>query len=143
MTLAGGFMAVAGVLMATLGGPLAGLYLGGGGGANGAVIALTARFMLYAAGFQLFDGLQVVGVRVLRGLKDARVPMLLAGGSYWLVGAPVCVLLAVGLNMRGDGVWLGFDICLAVAAAALCGRFLSLTGGLTGGTGVGGALGAR
>jgi MATE family multidrug resistance protein len=144
MILGGGFMAIAGVLMATFGAPLAGLYLGGAVGGNAAVIALTARFMLYAAGFQLFDGLQVVGVRVLRGLKDARVPMLLAGGSYWLVGAPVCVFLAVGLNMKGDGVWLGFDICLAVAAATLCGRFLSLTGGLRSGMRVGGrALGGR
>ncbi len=129
LTLGGGFMGVAGVLMAIFGGSLASLYLGGGSAANAAVIALSAHFLLFAAGFQLFDGVQVVGARVLRGLKDARVPMILAGGSYWLVGAPVCVFLAVGLGMKGDGIWLGFVICLAVAATAMCARFLRLTRG--------------
>jgi MATE family multidrug resistance protein len=129
LILAGGFMGVAGVLMAMFGPSLAGLYLGNGSAENAAVITLAARFLLFAAGFQLFDGVQVVGVRLLRGLKDARIPMVLAGASYWLVGAPVCVFLAVGLNMRGDGIWLGFVICLAVAAAALCARFLILTRG--------------
>ena len=34
----------------------------------------------------------------LRGLKDARVPMWLAGASYWLAGAPMCALLGFGLG---------------------------------------------
>jgi len=123
----GTFMAVSGVFMALFGAPLAGLYLGNGARDDAAVTALCARFLLYAAAFQLFDGVQVVGARVLRGLKDARVPMILAGASYWLVGAPVCVFLAVGLNMKGDGIWAGFVVCLAVAAVAMCVRFLSLT----------------
>jgi MATE family multidrug resistance protein len=122
------FMAASGVVMMLLGPQLAGLYLGNGGAAgDAAVITLAALFLRYAAAFQLFDGLQVVGARVLRGLKDARVPMILAGASYWLVGAPVCVFLAVGLKMRGEGIWLGFVVCLAVAAFLMCARFLRLT----------------
>jgi MATE family multidrug resistance protein len=124
------FMATSGVVMALLGAQLAGLYLGNGGAASdAAVIALAALFLRYAAAFQLFDGLQVVGARVLRGLKDARVPMILAGASYWLVGAPVCVFLAVGLNLKGEGIWIGFVVCLAVAAFLMCARFLRLTRG--------------
>ncbi len=121
------FMATSGVVMALLGAQLAGLYLGNGRGDDAAVIALAALFLRYAAAFQLFDGLQVVGARVLRGLKDARVPMILAGASYWLVGAPVCVSLAVGLNLKGEGIWIGFVVCLAVAAFLMCARFLRLT----------------
>ena len=97
------FMATSGVVMALLGAQLAGLYLGNGARDDAAVIALAALFLRYAAAFQLFDGLQVVGARVLRGLKDARVPMILAGASYWLIGAPVCVFLAFGLNLKGEG----------------------------------------
>ena len=96
---------------------------------DAAVIVLASLFLRYAAAFQLFDGLQVVGARVLRGLKDARMPMILAGASYWLIGAPVCVFLAVGLKMKGEGIWLGFVVCLAVAAVAMCARFLRLTKG--------------
>jgi multidrug resistance protein, MATE family len=53
--------------------------------------------------------------------------MLLAGGSYWLIGAPVCILLGVHLKMEGLGVWIGLAIGLAVAAAAMCLRFHLLT----------------
>ena len=127
LTLGGLFMLLSGVLMALFGAPLAGLYLGAGARDDAVVIAMSARFLQFAAAFQLFDGLQVVGARVLRGLKDARMPMVLAGASYWLVGAPVCVFLAVGLNMRGDGIWIGFVICLAVAALLMCARFMRLT----------------
>ena len=121
------FMATSGVVMALLGAQLAGLYLGNGARDDAAVIALAALFLRYAAAFQLFDGLQVVGARVLRGLKDARVPMILAGASYWIVGAPICVFLAVNLNLKGEGIWIGFVVCLAVAAFLMCARFLRLT----------------
>ena len=120
------FMAASGVVMALLGAQLAGLYLGNSA-RDAAVIATAALFLRYAAAFQLFDGLQVVGARVLRGLKDARVPMILAGASYWLIGAPVCVFLAVNLNLKGEGIWIGFVVCLAVAAVLMCARFLRLT----------------
>jgi MATE family multidrug resistance protein len=120
------FMICSGVLMAIFGAPIAGLYLGGGA-RDAEVVALAALFLKAGAAFQLFDGLQVVGARVLRGLKDARVPMVLAGGCYWLIGAPVCFYLALGLHMKGLGIWIGFVICLAAAATAMCARFLSLT----------------
>lgn len=126
LIIGGLFMATSGVVMALLGAPLAALYLGNGA-RDAAVIALAALFLRYAAAFQLFDGLQVVGARVLRGLKDARVPMILAGASYWIIGAPVCVFLAVGLDLKGEGIWIGFVVCLAVAAVLMCARFLRLT----------------
>jgi MATE family multidrug resistance protein len=44
--------------------------------------ALTALFLRVAAAFQLFDGIQVIGANALRGLKDVRLPMLLASGAY-------------------------------------------------------------
>jgi len=82
----------------------------------------------------VFDALQVVGALSLRGLKDARMPLILAGVSYWLVGAPICVGLAVGLHMRGLGVWIGLATALAVAAGAMCSRFYYLSRPLSSGT---------
>jgi len=127
LTTGGLFMALSGVFMALLGGSIAGLYLGPGARDDVQVVALAALFLKAGAAFQLFDGVQVVGARVLRGLKDARMPMILAGGSYWLIGAPVCFFLALGLHMGGLGIWIGFVVCLAVAAVAMCARFLRLT----------------
>ena len=127
MGLSVGFMAPCGLAMVLFGSQIAGLYLGGRGAEDAAVIAMAGLFMKAAAAFQVFDALQVVGAQSLRGLKDARMPMILAGASYWLVGIPVCLLLGLGLHMRGLGIWIGFVVALAVAATALCLRFQHLT----------------
>jgi MATE family multidrug resistance protein len=106
---------------------IAGLYLGGRSARDTAVIALAALFLKLAAAFQVVDAVQVVGAQSLRGLKDARVPMLLAGGSYWLIGAPICFILALGFHLQGLGIWIGFVVSLTAAAAAMSVRFWRLT----------------
>jgi MATE family multidrug resistance protein len=89
--------------------------------------ALTVRFLHVAAAFQLFDGIQVIGANALRGLKDARLPMLLAGGAYWLVGFPLALVLGFVLHWHGVGIWLGLACSLAVAAVAMALRFAYVT----------------
>lgn len=127
MVAGGGVVLLFGVLMAFAGHWIAGLYIAGRGPEDLQIIALAALFLKVAAAFQLFDALQVVGALSLRGLKDARWPMILAGGSYWLAGAPVCILLGVALGMGGLGIWIGLAFGLAVAALAMCLRFHLLT----------------
>ena len=79
--------------------------------------------LLVAAAFQLFDSLQAVASGILRGVKDTRVPMLIALFSYWGVGLPVAYLLAFGAGWGGIGVWWGLALGLAAAALLLSGRF--------------------
>lgn len=95
--------------------------------ANRDVLALAVTFLHVAAAFQLVDGLQVTASMSLRGLKDARGPMWLAGASYWLAGAPMCVFLGFGLGMKGFGIWLGLAFGLLVAALLLTSRFALLS----------------
>ncbi|MDQ0463359.1 MATE family multidrug resistance protein [Caulobacter ginsengisoli] len=120
--MATGFAAVCGLIMALFGRQIASLYVG-----VPEIIELTATLLIVAAAFQVFDSLQVVGVLSLRGLKDARASMILAGVSYWLAGAPVSIGLGVLLGWRGLGVWIGLAFGLAVAAAAMGARFMWLT----------------
>jgi MATE family multidrug resistance protein len=127
MVAGGGVVLLFGVAMALAGETIAGLYIAGRTAEDLKVIALAALFLKVAAAFQLFDALQVVGALSLRGLKDARWPMILAGGSYWLAGAPVCILLGVTLGWGGLGIWIGLAFGLAVAAVAMCLRFHLLT----------------
>jgi multidrug resistance protein, MATE family len=127
MTVGAGVVVLFGVFMAFGGEAIARLYISGRTPTDLQVIAYAAVFLKVAAAFQLFDALQVVGALALRGLKDARWPMILAGGAYWLAGAPVCLLLAIGLQMGGLGIWLGLAFGLGVAAAAMCLRFHLLT----------------
>jgi len=106
---------------------IAGLYIAGRGTDDLIVLGLAAQFLIVAAAFQLADALQVVANLALRGMKDARAPMIIAAASYWLVGAPACVLLGIGLHMQGLGVWIGLAIGLGVAAVLLTARFMALT----------------
>jgi MATE family multidrug resistance protein len=93
---------------------------------DAAVIALAANLLLFAAAFQLSDGIQVVSGASLRGLKDTRVPMLLTALSYWGVGMTLGVALGFGLGWGPQGMWCGLIAGLTVAAALLTRRFLRL-----------------
>ena len=94
---------------------------------NAQVLALAVLFLHVAAAFQLVDGIQVTASLSLRGLKDAHAPMWIAGASYWLVGAPACLLLGFGVGLQGLGIWLGLALGLAVAAVLLTARFIWLS----------------
>jgi MATE family multidrug resistance protein len=94
---------------------------------NADAIALTVVFLHVAAAFQIVDGIQVSAAMALRGLKDARAPMWIAGASYWLAGFPMCLALGFWLKMQGLGIWIGLAFGLAVAAASLLWRFAWLS----------------
>jgi MATE family multidrug resistance protein len=121
------FIAVCGLGMALFGETIAGFYLGGRARSDLQVMAMAALFLKVAAAFQIFDALQVVAAQALRGLKDARAPMFIAAGCYWLIGAPTCLFLGLTLHMQGLGIWIGLAVALAAAALALSARFLRLT----------------
>ncbi|MDX6766592.1 MAG: MATE family efflux transporter [Candidatus Methylacidiphilales bacterium] len=91
------------------------------------VIPLAAHLLVVAGFFQLFDGAQVVGIGSLRGMKDVRVPALIAFTAYWVVALPLGWVLAFPAGFGPVGVWVGLAVGLAVAAVALQTRFWSRT----------------
>ena len=104
---------------------IAGLYIAQTA-ANADAVALAAVFLQVAAAFQIFDGIQVTAALSLRGLKDAQMPMWIAGASYWLAGFPLCYGVGFGLGLKGLGVWIGLAFALFVAALCMCLRFYHL-----------------
>jgi len=102
---------------------LVGFYLDAGNPETPALIDIAVRLMFYAALFQLTDALQVIGLGLLRGVQDTRVPMVIAAISYWLVGMPVAYGLAFGLGLGPEGLWMGLVAGLTVASALLMRRF--------------------
>jgi MATE family multidrug resistance protein len=88
------------------------------------VAALASSLLLYAAAFQFPDGIQVLSAGALRGLKDTRVPMLLAACAYWGVGMPLGAGLGLGLGWGPRGMWIGLIAGLVVASILLGTRFL-------------------
>ena len=89
-----------------------------------AVASLGGSLLLFAAAFQFPDGVQVLSAGALRGLKDTRVPMLIAAFAYWGVGMPLGAGLGLGLGWGPRGMWLGLIAGLLVAAILMARRFL-------------------
>ncbi|MBX6321403.1 MAG: MATE family efflux transporter [Rhodospirillaceae bacterium] len=103
---------------------ITGLFLDAGDPAQAGAAALAAGFLLIAGLFQLADGTQVVSAGALRGLKDTRTPMLIAGLGYWGIGILLGVLLAFPLGLGGRGIWIGLASGLGVVAALMLRRWL-------------------
>ncbi len=91
------------------------------------VARLAAQFLIIAAIFQVFDGLQAAAARALRGLKDNIAPLWIAGFGYWVLGVGGGSLLAFKFNFDGAGLWWGLAIGLFVTSNLLCWRFHRFT----------------
>ena len=88
-----GFMLCTGALFVAAPEPLAGLYT-----RDAMVLALAALLLPIAGVFQVFDGLQVVAIGLLRGLGDTRMPMIVNIIGFWCIGMPVSLWLGFGLD---------------------------------------------
>jgi len=93
----------------------------------GEVSRLATQFLMIVAIFQVFDGLQAIASRALRGLKDSVVPLWMAGFGYWVLGIGGGSLLAFRFKLGGAGLWWGLAIGLCVTASLLCWRFYRLS----------------
>jgi MATE family multidrug resistance protein len=94
---------------------------------DAAVIELTARLLVVAAFFQLFDGVQVIGAGALRGLTDVKIPTLITLVAYWGIALPGGYLLGVRGPFGPEGIWAGLALGLAFAAVLLTWRFYHKT----------------
>ena len=129
--LAGAFMSGMAVLFWTAPRAVISLYLDLSDPANAEVIALAVTLLGVAAVFQFFDGVQVAANGALRGLKDTRVPMLLAFVSYWLLGLTTGAALGFGAGLGAPGLWWGLVLGLAAASVLLSVRFYRNVGRVT------------
>jgi MATE family multidrug resistance protein len=91
--------------------------------ANAEIVARAQAFLRVAALFQIFDGAQAVAAGMLRGVHDARTPMLIALFGYWGIGLPVGALLAFATPLAGVGLWIGLACGLACVSVLLLARW--------------------
>ena len=87
------------------------------------VAAYAIPLMLVVAAFQLVDCLQVVASGLLRGMKDTKVPMIIAVISYWGLGVPTAYILGLHTELGGLGIWIGLAIGLTAAGIFMNLRF--------------------
>lgn len=104
-------------------GPIISMFVEPGDPVNDRIVPLAMTFMGVAAFFQIFDGIQVSASNALRGMKDTRAAMLITLVAYWVLGAPIGLLLAFPMGFGPVGLWYGLTIGLAAAAVMLTARF--------------------
>jgi len=121
--MATGFMAAMSILMIFAPNLLISAFLDIRTPANAEVVGLATTFLLFAALFQIADGAQAVGGGMLRGLHDARVPMLYALAGYWGIGLPLGALLAFGFGLGGVGIWIGLATGIGIVAVLMIRRW--------------------
>jgi len=92
-----------------------------------AVVAIAAQLLIIAGFFQLFDGTQVVGLGVLRGIGDVNIPTLITFVAYWVIGIPLGYFLGITLKIGVNGIWYGLTLGLLTASLLLFLRFQNKT----------------
>jgi multidrug resistance protein, MATE family len=90
------------------------------------VIEIAMKLMVIAAVFQLSDGIQVVGLGVLRGISDVNIPTWITMFAYWGVALPLGYFLGFSLKLDAIGVWIGLLAGLTISAILLTIRFYHL-----------------
>ena len=114
-----GFMAFTALLMIAIPKPLIAIYVDPWDPKNAVLVGFALQYIVIAAAFQLFDGMQAVAAGALRGLQDTRIPMWIAAFAYWVPGIGTALALGFYTPLEGVGVWIGLATGLTVAAALL------------------------
>lgn len=83
------------------------------------VVALAAGLLPIAACFQLFDGVQVVGSGILRGMGRTRPAAAFNLVGYYVLGLPLAIWLTFEVGLGVAGLWWGLTLALGVIALLL------------------------
>ncbi|WP_290791011.1 MATE family efflux transporter [Flavihumibacter sp. UBA7668] len=94
---------------------------------NAEVLALASSLLLFAGFFQISDSTQAIGAGLLRGIKDVKIPTLLIGIAYWVIGIPLGYLFGFHFQMGAKGMWIGLIAGLSFASLFLIYRFLRMS----------------
>jgi MATE family multidrug resistance protein len=116
-----GYMGAVGVVLALLGPWVMPLFVSASDPQAADVVQLGIVLLWIAAGYQLFDGLQLGSGFALRGAGDVRVPAIIFFGLAWGAFVPLAHMLSFA---PGEG-W--FDVLPQFGFGAVGGWFALLT----------------
>ncbi|MGL9621699.1 MATE family efflux transporter [Bradyrhizobium sp. U531] len=88
-----------------------------------ATIKLAATLLLVGATFFTSSATHTIATGCLRGLKDTRVPLWLAGVAYWVVGFSLSYVLSLKVGLGAVGIWIGLSIGTTLYAGLVVLRF--------------------
>jgi MATE family multidrug resistance protein len=120
-----GFMATTALAMIIAPHILLSIYVDVDAPRNAVLVGFALQYLVIAAAFQLFDGMQAVAAGALRGLQDTRIPMWIAIFAYWVPGFGAAIVLGFETPLEGTGVWIGLATGLIFAALLLIWRWIA------------------
>ncbi|MEP1034558.1 MATE family efflux transporter [Ekhidna sp.] len=94
---------------------------------NDMVQRTASTLLIIAAAFQISDGIQAVGLGVLRGLQDVKIPTIITFVSYWLIAIPSGYVFAFVFGWGVNGVWYALSLGLTIAGIFNMWRFNRLS----------------
>jgi MATE family multidrug resistance protein len=80
------------------------------------ILVIAVNIIIISLFYQLFDGLQITAVGVLRAYKLNRQSFNYALFSYWGVGFVSGYIMANYFNLGVYGYWFGFILCFITAS---------------------------
>ena len=83
------------------------------------VLAAAVLLIPIAGVFQVFDGIQVVAVGILRGIGDTRAPVIINLLGFWMLGVPLSAWLGFRTPLGAAGLWWGLVAGLVAVAVFL------------------------
>ena len=87
---------------------------------DAAVVSLAALLLPIAGAFQIFDGLQVVGGGLMRGMGRPQAGAIVNLIGFYVIGLPMAWLLAFPADLGVIGIWWGLVAGLGGVALMLC-----------------------
>ncbi len=90
------------------------------------IIQRASTLLIIAALFQLFDGLQVTIIGILRGLEDTKAPTYITLVGYWFIALPLAYLLAFNFHLQTIGIWIALLVSLLLVSIGLYWRWYFL-----------------
>ncbi len=90
------------------------------------VVQIASALLIVAALFQISDGVQVISLGALRGMKDVKIPTMITFLAYWVVSLPLGYVLAFNYGFGANGIWFSLFLGLSIAGIWVFLRFIRL-----------------
>lgn len=88
-------------------------------------VPIAISLLVVGGVFQISDGVQAVGLGILRGMEDVNIPTLIALIAYWLIALPLS-FFSHQQGWGAWGIWVALLMGLSTSATLLSYRFFFL-----------------
>ncbi len=126
MTVGGAILAIGGLVLVIFPQWIVSVFLDSSDPNNAEVIRLASTFLVFAAVYQFFQGLQDIAQRALRAIKDTLTPLWMGALCIWMLALPLAYVLAFPIELGAIGIFLGITLGYFILTVLLTGRFRRL-----------------